>query len=272
MKFSSTVTLQYDTPFSPFPASEFEASLQWLKESGFDGAEICISDYGSCDVAALKRMLDEYGLLCSTISTGQSFGRDGISLLQEGIPLRKAQERLRQHIDAAAILGSKVTVGLLRGVGNPKQRGEETRLLAKHMAPVVEYARTCGVKILLEPINRYETSVLNRTIETEVFIREELGASGDVEILWDLFHANIEDGDFYTTLDSIQNALGHVHLADSNRWFPGYGHLDFERIMQAIQATGFSGYYSFECFNLPSAEVVKEEAGDFIIHMKEGLK
>lgn len=39
MKFSSTVTLQYDTPFSPFPASEFEASLQWLKESGFDGAE-----------------------------------------------------------------------------------------------------------------------------------------------------------------------------------------------------------------------------------------
>lgn len=271
MKFSSTVTLQYDTPFSPFPASEFESSLQWLQKSGFDGAEICISDYQYCDVVALKRMLDRYGLSCSTISTGQSFGREGISLLQEGNLLRKAQERLRQHIDAAVVLGSKVTVGLLRGVGNPIQHREETSLLAKHMAPVVEYARTCGVRILLEPINRYETSILNRAVETEVFIREELGASGDVEILWDLFHANIEDSGFYTTLDSIQNALGHVHLADSNRWFPGYGHLNFEGIMQAIQATGFSGYYSFECFNLPSAEVVKIGAGDFIIHVKECL-
>lgn len=272
MKFSSTVTLHYDTPFSPFTAPEFEASLQWLKESGFDGAEICISDYRSCDVAALKRTLDEYELSCSTISTGQSFVREGISLLQEGEPLRKVQERLRQHIDAAAVLGSKVTVGLLRGAGTPKYRREETRLLAQHMAPVVEYARTCGVKILLEPINRYETSILNQAVETEIFIRKELGASGEVEILWDLFHANIEDSDFYTTLDSIQDVLGHVHLADSNRWFPGYGHLDFEGIMQAIQATGFSGYYSFECLNLPSAEVVKAEARDFIVHMKEGLK
>lgn len=269
MKFSSTVTLQYDTPFSPFPASEFESSLQWLKESGFDGAEICISDYGSCDVAALKRMLDEYGLACSAISTGQAVGREGISLLQGGEPLRRTQERLRQHIDAAEILGGKVTVGLLRGVGNPDQREADSRLLVEHMAPVVEYARTCGVKILLEPINRYETSILNQAVETEVFIREELNALGDVEILWDLFHANIEDRNFYVTLSAIQNALGHIHLADSNRWFPGYGHLDFKEMLKAIQATGFSDYYSFECLNLPSAEAVKTKAGEFIKGMKE---
>ena len=50
MKFSGTVTLQYDTPFSPFKVTEYESALDWLKESGFDGAEVCISNYNGIDV------------------------------------------------------------------------------------------------------------------------------------------------------------------------------------------------------------------------------
>lgn len=268
MKFSATVTLQYDTPFSPYRAFEFKAALEWLRESGFDGAEICISDYRSCDVGKLKNMLDDYGLECSTISTGQAVGREAISLLQEGVALEKAQERLGQHIEAAAELGSKVTVGLLRGVGSRERCCENVRLLAERMAPLLDDAGRRGVQLLLEPINRYETFLLNQASETSAFIRKELGGLGRVGVLWDLFHANIEDPDFNTALDCIGDVLGHIHLADSNRWFPGYGHLNFEKLIGAIQETGFSGYYSFECLNLPSPEIVKTEAGNFIRNMR----
>ena len=90
MKFSGGVTLQYDTPFSPFSAEDYEKGLDWLAEEGFDGAELCISDYEGLDVGKIKAELEKRNLGCSTISTGQSRTREGISLLHEGAALRIA--------------------------------------------------------------------------------------------------------------------------------------------------------------------------------------
>ncbi len=277
MKFGCTVALQYDTPFSPFGAGEFEEALLWLRESGFDGAELCISDYENCDVIELKERLDSYGLACPTISTGQALGRENISLLHTGTALDRAQERLCRHIDAAKVLGSKVTIGLLRGDGRAGRggmdgmeggAGERRKLLAEHMAPVIHYAKKQGVILLLEPINRYETGLLNGAVETLKFIENELGGEDCVEILWDVFHANLEDASLYTIPAAIKSHFGHVHLADSNRWFPGFGHLDFPGILRGIRDAGYAGYYSFECLNRPSVEVVRTQAKGFVQYMR----
>lgn len=268
IKFSSTMTIQYDTIFSPYRAKDYLQALDWLKDSGFDGAEVCISHYRDIDLEGFKRELDARGLLCSNISTGQARTLENISLLHEGEAMRKAQERLKEHIDAAKMLDCKVTLGLIRGLGTPGNEETEKITIARNLEPVIQYAEDRNVKIILEAINRYETTLFTSAESTMRFIEQELGGAECMGIHWDLFHANIEDADFKEAVDRMGDRLMHVHLADSNRWFPGYGHLEFENIFRKLKQTGFDGFASFECFNLPSRETVIEEAGPFIEKMR----
>lgn len=269
MKFSGTITVQYDTPFSPFIAREWLEGLNWIAESGFDGAEICISNYDNVDVKKIKHELDVRGLGCSTISTGQSRGLEGISLLHEGRALKKAQDRMKQHIDAAALLGSKVTLGLLRGLGTSGQEQEEKKILACNLEPVFRYAEMNQITILLEGINRYETSLLNSSSDVMEFIENELKGTASANVLWDVFHANLEDADFFSAIDRMGARLQHVHIADSNRMFPGYGHIDFVKIMKYLKKSGFKEYVSFECLNLPNLDAVRNESKRFIKEMRQ---
>ena len=115
---------------------------------------------------------------CSTISTGQSRLLEGISLLHTGGELKKAQERMKQHIDAAVILGSKVTLGLLRGLGEPGKEEEQKQTLARNLEPVITYAQDRRVTIILEAINRYETSLFNSADDAMSFVEKELANAG----------------------------------------------------------------------------------------------
>lgn len=270
IRFSPTLTMQYDTAFSPFSAAEFEAGLQWAKAAGFDGVEVCISHYHGLDIPALRARLDELGLGCSTLSTGQSRTLENLSLLHEDAAQVKAtQQRLMEHIDAAALLGSKVTLGLLRGLGTVGNEAAQKKRLAEAMKPLVEYAAQKDVTLVLEAINRYETALLNSVEETASFIRDDLGGPTQVKILWDVFHANIEDVSMAAAAKAAGSRLGHVHFADSNRMFPGYGHIDFAEVYRLLLAMGFDGYISFECLNRPSVQAVREQSAGFIAGLRK---
>ena len=154
MKFSSTMTIQYDTIFSPFTAAQYLEALDWLRDSGFDAAEVCISHYRDLDVEGFKAELDRRGLACSNISTGQARTLEHITLLDDGETLERAQERLMEHIRAAKILDCKVTLGLIRGLGTPGKEREERTLLARNLEKVVDYAGQQRVKLILEKIGR----------------------------------------------------------------------------------------------------------------------
>ena len=265
MKFSGTVTLQYETPFSAFSVADWKTGLDWMKESGLDGAELCISHYNGLDIPAVKEELDKRGLGCSTLSTGQARALEGLCL--SGVPrdvVEKTQERYRQHIDAAAILGSKVTIGLIRGIGSAATEKQDLAELREAMLPLADYAQKKGVVIILEAINRYETALLNTAEAACDFIENELGNPDSVGVLWDLFHANIEDMTFDSAIARLGKKLQHVHIADSNRFFPGYGHTDFAPIFKGIAQTGFQEYASFECFNKPTKDIVLAQTGPWV--------
>ena len=268
MKFSATVTLQYPTVFSAFSVEDYLKGLDWIRDSGLDGAELCISHYKGLDLGIVKKQLEERKLGCSTLSTGQARGMEGLSLVgvKEEIK-KKTQERFMQHIDAAAYLGSKVTMGLMRA--SDRATMQDLGELAEATKPIVEYADKKGFVIAIEPINRYETSVLNSVDETMDFIENCLGNPDNVGILWDLFHANIEDVDYRRCIARMGKRLVHVHLADSNRMFPGYGHTDVKGILALIRDSGFEEYASFECLNLPSRHAVLNETGPWVNSVRE---
>ena len=255
--FSATITAQYDTIFSPFAASRFEDALEWLESGGFDAAEVCICDYRTLDARDVKAALDKRNLGCTTISTGQARVREGMTLLD---PDSRAAQRITEHIQAAKLLKSNVTIGLLRGAEN------DTRLLdklAQALSPCVDAAEKEGVCLILEPINRYETGLINSAEDAVRFI-ESMGKPRSMGILWDVFHANIEDASFADAIDIMGPLLKHVHLADSNRAFPGFGHTDFTSILQKLRQSGFDGALSFECLNMPDKETVLHKSKGFV--------
>jgi sugar phosphate isomerase/epimerase len=110
------------------------------------------------------------------------------------------------------------------------------------LAPVAEEA---GVMMMLEPLNRYESQFIQR-LEQAHKVCEAVG-SPNVGFMADLFHMNIEEVDMGQAIEATGDYLRYVHLADSNRFEPGAGHLDFRPALGALKRIGYDGFMTLEC-------------------------
>jgi sugar phosphate isomerase/epimerase len=118
------------------------------------------------------------------------------------------------------------------------------RPLLHHIARVAE-AEHLRARLLLEPLNRYETHLLNR-VEQAVALADEV-ASPAVGVIADFFHMHIEEADIDATLRRFSRRIDHLHLADSNRKLPGQGHMAYERHFQVLHELGYEGALALEC-------------------------
>lgn len=100
-------------------------------------------------------------------------------------------------------------------------------------------------RVLLEPINRYESRYLNQVADNLEIV--DAVAHPNAGLLPDIFHMSIEEADLGDALRSAGSRVAHVHLGDSNRLLPGYGHLDWPAIFRALRAIGYEGYVNLEC-------------------------
>jgi sugar phosphate isomerase/epimerase len=99
--------------------------------------------------------------------------------------------------------------------------------------------------MLIEPINRYETKYLTRLQDAKAVIQKT--KLSNVGLLADFFHLSIEEADLPASILSAGGMIRHVHLGDSNRLLPGYGHTDWKACFQALRSIGFRGYLNLEC-------------------------
>jgi sugar phosphate isomerase/epimerase len=111
--------------------------------------------------------------------------------------------------------------------------------------------------LLIEPLNRYETNLLN-TLAQGAELVDALSSRGTVQLLADLFHMNIEEVDAASALRAAGDRVGHVHFVDSNRRPAGSGHLDFAPVARALQAMHYDGYASAEALPWPDSRGASE--------------
>ena len=120
------------------------------------------------------------------------------------------------------------------------------------MVELGEHAAKRKQILLYEPINRYETNLLNSDRGRGTLRARP--ANSDVKLLADLFHMNIEETDLAAAIRTAGRLIGHVHLADSNRRPAGLGHTDFKPILQALRDIGFNGYFGVEAQPYPNPD------------------
>ncbi len=273
MKLSLVISIE-ETGFSAVAMrGTWQDAVRTAATLGYDGVELAVRDPVQLDAQAVLRAVRGAGLEVPAIGTGQAYIKDGLDLSHpdEGIRAR-ASERVETHIHLAAQMGAAVIVGLLRGRISGDRAATDGRL-ADSLHRLLPVAEREHVSILFEPVNRYETDYL-MTVEDVLQFIQRIG-SPVLGVLADTFHMNIEEASIEDSLRRAGPRLRHVHVADSNRRAPGWGHLDFSKILSVLHEIGYRAYLSAEILPHPDPHAAARQAVRHLravsgVPMKEG--
>ncbi len=228
--------------------------LPRIKAAGFDGVEVSMFNPETFDAAAIRKGLAENGLECTICSV---LSHD-VNMIAEDAPTRaRAVTHLKDCAARAAEVGAKIIAGpLYSPVGHlPGRRRteEEWKWAVDCYQRLTPTLASHGVTIAIEPLNRFETYFLNTAADTVRFCDEV--NHPNVGILFDTFHANIEEKDIAAAYRTVAPHLKHVHTCENDRGTPGTGHIPWNEVFSALHDTGYDGWLTIESFGFSLGEL-----------------
>ncbi|RUT30211.1 sugar phosphate isomerase/epimerase [Arsenicitalea aurantiaca] len=228
------------------PASA-EIAVAAAKRHGLDFVEIAMMNPASVDAAHTRALLENNGLeaVCSLGLPERAWA---------SVRPEAATAFLEVAIDKAAALGAKALSGVIYGgigerTGLPPTEAEYDNI-TRVMAGAARRARSLGLSLGIEPVNRYENHLINTGWQGVAMI-ERIGAE-NVFLHLDTYHMNIEEKGAANGILAAREHLRYIHLSESDRGTPGYGTCDWDEIFATLAAIGFSGGLAMESFiNMP---------------------
>ena len=254
MKSAVTVSLVPEARGGPFVYhGDLPAACREAKALGFDAIELFPPGPDAVDPNELRKLLDDNGLSLAAVGTGAGWVKHKLTLTDPRAEVRaKAADFVRAMIDFAGGFAAPVIIGSMQGrQGDLQTHTEAHGRLLEALGDLGRHAARYGVPLLYEPLNRYETDLVN-DLAAGVRLVEGL-AEPNVKLLADLFHMNIEEANLADAIRAAGPHVGHVHFADSNRRAAGMGHTDFGPIVAALREVGYTGYLSAEVFPHPDS-------------------
>jgi D-psicose/D-tagatose/L-ribulose 3-epimerase len=243
---------------SPFTTERLDL-LDKVASLGFDLVEIAVEDPSAIDAGALKRKLSDAGL---GVSLCGAFGPTRDLANVEPEPRRIG----KKYIEDCVRLAEKIGCGLFSGpvyssVGKTRMVPEEQRirewaLCVEGLKSIEGLARSCGVTIGVEPLNRFESDMINLTEQASALIRDAGSPAYKVHI--DSFHANIEEKSIPEAIRKVgKGGLCHFHGCENDRGAPGSGHQDWAGIRDALREIEYAGAVVIESFTPGTVEIAK---------------
>lgn len=214
---------------------------------GFDGVELPLFDPSAVDIPATRRALEGHGLgatVCSVITAG-SFLSASAADRQKALDGQVRVLEVAGEIGATCVAGPIYSpVGLLVGRGRTVAEWKRAVTCLRKLGKVAE---EIGIDVGVEPLNRFETYFLNTCADATRLCQEV--NSPRVGILYDTFHANIEEKDPVAALKKITPKwLKHVHTCENDRGIPGSGHVPWDATMQALRDMKYDRWLTIESF------------------------
>ena len=218
---------------------------------GFDAVEIFPPGAEALDARQLRHLLDTHCLKLAAMGTGAGWLVKKLRLTDPDPMVRAhARQFIAAVIDLAGSFGAPAIVGSMQGrADGAVGREQALAWLAQSLEQLGPRAYAHGVPLLFEPLNRYETNLINSIADGLAFLQSL--RTRNVKLLGDLFHMNIEEASIAEAVRKAGPLLGHIHLADSNRHAAGFGHTDLAPVADALRDIGFQGYLSAEILPWP---------------------
>lgn len=229
---------------------------------GYDAVELFTPGPQALEGIDLQGLLDQHGLKLAAVGTGAGMVIHGLNLCDPDAGKRaEAAAFIKKIVDMGAPFGAPAILGSMQG-RHTEEVDKPTALgyLREGLNDIGKYAKTKGVTFIYEPLNRYETNLIN-TVADGVAMLKSLD-NDNVTLLADLFHMNIEEDCIASALKAGGKHIGHVHFVDSNRKPAGLGHMDYVPMISALKEIGYEGYLCAEAFPFPDSDAAAKQTID----------
>ena len=216
-------------------------------EAGYGLIEIPALDPKSIDVEHTKATLKEFGLK-GACSLGLSFDADINN--DDSEIAKRGEARLMDALNVVEQLGGDYLGGVIfSALGKykfpPTKKARDNAVAALKRLAIAAQAK--GITLGLEPVNRYESNLLNTGSQALEMIKD-IGEP-NVVVHLDIYHMNIEEQDLVSPVLEAGNKLGYVHIGASHRGPLGTGNIDFDSFFGALAKIGYKGTITFESFS-----------------------
>jgi D-psicose/D-tagatose/L-ribulose 3-epimerase len=219
-----------------------------LKQAGWDGVEMPLFEGDAAHFKTVRKELDNLGLECSSAVTVATPDANPISP-EAGV--RKAGlDRIKWALDMTAALGGEVLCGPYHSAlgvfsGQPPTDDEKNRAV-EVLRQAAEHGQKVGVKLAIEYLNRFECYFLTTAADAKALVQQV--NHPNFRMMWDTFHANIEEKNIPQTIASVADLVIHVHVSENDRGTPGSGHVHWDETFRALRKGKYDGWLVIEAF------------------------
>lgn len=221
--------------------------LAALKKTGYDGVEVPIFEGTSDDYKTLGSKLNDLGLGATAVTV---MSPETSPISPDATIRQAAVDRLKWVLDRGAEFGAEVLCGPLHsplGVFSGTAPTRDERLHGiETFHQVADHAKACGITLAIEYLNRFENYFLTTAEDTKEWVDEiNHPACG---MMWDTFHAHIEEKDSPAALELVHDRLVHVHLSENDRGTPGTGQVDWDGTFSTLKKIEYDRWIVIEAF------------------------
>jgi sugar phosphate isomerase/epimerase len=224
-------------------AEPLEVTLKRIKRLGYESIEIS-GEPTQYDTKASRQLLKQHGIRCwgsVTLTLGQrNLAASDEAQRASTIDYMKSVVTMVKELEGQEVTVVPATVGKIVPDSTPEL---EWKWVVQGLREVDGHAKRCGVRLALEPLNRFETYFLNRADQA---LRLASEVSPDCGVCLDVFHMNIEEVDMFAAIEKVGSRLVDVHVAENNRLAPGMGNVDWKRLVATLQKVGYQGALTME--------------------------
>ena len=218
-----------------------------LKAAGFDGVELPLFGGDAAHYGRIKKELDNLGLACTTVTVCNP---EANPISPDAGVRRKGLDHIKWAIEMTATLGGEnlcgpyhSPLGVFSGAGpTDMEKAHGAEILHK----AAEFAQQHKVMLAIEYLNRFECYFLTTAADTAAFVKRV--NHPHFRMMYDTFHANIEEKAIGPTIESIAGSFIHVHISENDRGTPGTGHVPFDETFRALRKIGYDGWVVIEAF------------------------
>jgi D-psicose/D-tagatose/L-ribulose 3-epimerase len=222
--------------------------LETLKKAGYDGVEIPLFEGKIAHFEKVGKAIRDNGLACTSVTVIPDEMHNPIS--SDAEHRKGAVDYLKWAIDCSQALGSEILCGPIYqplGVFTGKApTEEEKRRAAEVHRKAADFAAKANVTLAVEYLNRFECYFLNTMADAAAYVKRV--NHPNVGVLFDTFHANIEEKDPIGCIGKYIDVVKHVHISENDRGTPGKGHIDWPGTFKALRSGGYDDWLVIEAF------------------------
>jgi D-psicose/D-tagatose/L-ribulose 3-epimerase len=250
--------------WTPFVEPRHLPILAELAAMGYDGVEVPVAA-GEDDAHYdwLGEELHKLGLQATAVGF---LNVDEDPASADAATRARAVQRLGQLANRSRALGAEILAGPVHEAyahfPGPIQ-AEEVARSAESLSAAADLAADAGVRILIEPLNRFESRLANTIEQAAAIVR--MAGHPQLGVVLDTHHAHLEAHDLAESIRTVGPLIQHVQLSENHRGVPGSGQVDFADVAKTLQEIGYQGWLVIEAFSRIDAEL-----GD-LLHVWRGL-